>query len=41
MQTQMTFETHGPAVTNAAVWFVILSPVLGAIICGPAAWLMN
>jgi hypothetical protein len=37
----MTFETHGPAVTNAAVWFVILSPVLGFIISALAACLMN
>jgi len=41
MHTQMTFETHGPAVTNAAVWFVILSPVLGFIICAIAACLMK
>jgi hypothetical protein len=41
MQTQITFETHGQAVTNAAVWFVILSPVFGFIICALAAWLMN
>ncbi len=41
MQTQMTFDTHGPAVTNAAVWFVILSPVLGFIICVIAACLMK
>jgi len=37
MQTQMTFETHEPAVTNAAVWFVILNPVLGFIISVLAA----
>ena len=37
----MTFETHGPAVTNAAVWFVILNPVLVFIICVLAALLMN
>jgi hypothetical protein len=37
----MTFKTHRPAVTNAAVWFVILSPVLGVIICALAAWLMK
>jgi hypothetical protein len=41
MQTQMTFETHGPAVTNAAVWFVILNPVLAFIICAMAACLMK
>ena len=41
MQTQITFETHGPAVTNAAVGFVMLSPMLGFIICALAAWLMN
>ncbi len=41
MQTQITFQTHGPALTNAAVWFVILSPVLGVIVCVLAAWLMN
>jgi hypothetical protein len=37
----MTFETHGPAVTNAAVWLVILSPVLGVVMCALAAWLIN
>jgi hypothetical protein len=37
----MTFETHGPAVTNAAVWFVILNPVLAFIICALAAYLMK
>ena len=41
MQTQITFETHGLAVTNAAVWFVILSPLLGFIIYALAACLMN
>jgi hypothetical protein len=41
MQPQITFETHGPAVTNAAVWFVILNPVLVFINCAMAAWLMN
>ena len=41
MQTQITFETHAPVVTNAAVWFVILNPVLGFIICALAAWQMN
>jgi hypothetical protein len=41
MQTQMTFQTHGPAVTNAAIWFVVLNPVLVSIICALAAWLMN
>jgi hypothetical protein len=37
----MTFETHGPAVTDAAVWFVMLSPVLGFIVYALAASLMN
>jgi hypothetical protein len=41
MQPQLTFETHGPAITNAAVWFVMLNPVLIFIICALAAWLMN
>jgi len=42
MQTQIPFETHGAAVTTAAVWFVILNPVLGFIICAAlAAWLMT
>jgi hypothetical protein len=41
MQTQVTLQTHGPAVTNAAVWFVVLNPVLGFIICALAAWLIN
>ena len=41
MQTQITFETHGPAATNAAVWFVILNPVLVFVICVLAALLMN
>jgi hypothetical protein len=41
MQPQTTLETHGPIVTNAAVWFVILNPVLVFIICVLAAWLMS
>jgi hypothetical protein len=41
MHPQMTFETHGPAVTTAAIWFVVLNPVLVFIICVLAAWLMN
>jgi hypothetical protein len=41
MQPQITFETHGSAVTNAAIWFVMLNPVLVFIICAVAAWLMN
>jgi hypothetical protein len=41
MQAQVTFQTHGPAVTNAAVWLVILNPALAFIICALAAWLMN
>jgi hypothetical protein len=40
MQPQITFETHGPAVT-AAIWFAMLNPVLVFIICALAAWLMN
>jgi hypothetical protein len=35
-------ETHETAVIIAAVWFVVLSPVLGFIICAAlAAWLMT
>ena len=41
MQTLVTFETHGPTVTTAAIWFVMLNPVLVFIICALAAWLMN
>jgi hypothetical protein len=41
MQAQVTFQTHGPAVTTAAIWFVMLNPVLVFIICALAAWLMN
>jgi len=41
MQTQISFEIHGPAVTTAAIWFVVLNPVLVFIICALAAWLMN
>jgi hypothetical protein len=41
METQVTFPTHGPAVTTAAIWFVMLNPVLVFIICVLAAWLMN
>jgi hypothetical protein len=41
MQTQITFETHGPAFTSAAIWFVVLNPVIVFIICAMAAWLMN
>jgi hypothetical protein len=41
MQTQITFETHGPAFTSAAIWFVVLNPVIVFMICAMAAWLMN
>jgi hypothetical protein len=41
MQTQTTLETQGAAVTNAAVWFVMLNPVLFFIICALGAWLMS
>ena len=41
MHTEISFETHGPVVTNAAVWFVILNPVLVFIICVLAALLMK
>jgi hypothetical protein len=41
METQVAFQTHGPTVTNAAVWFVMLNPVLVFIICALAAWLIN
>ena len=41
MQTQTTFEMHEPAVTIAALWFVVLNPVLAFIICALAAWLIN
>jgi hypothetical protein len=41
MQTQITFETHRPAVTTAAIWLVMLNPVLVFIICALAGLLMN
>jgi hypothetical protein len=41
MQTQVTFQTHGPAVTTAAIWFVMLNPVLWFMIYILAAWLNN
>jgi hypothetical protein len=41
MQTQISFEIHGPAITTAAIWFVVLNPVLVLIICALAAWLVN
>jgi hypothetical protein len=34
-------ETHGPLVTDVAVWFVMLSPVLGLIAGLLGAWLMT
>jgi hypothetical protein len=40
-QTQITSETHGRAITIAAIWFVVLNPVLVFITCAMAAWLMN
>ena len=41
MQTQPTFEMHEPAVIIAALWFVVLNPLLAFIIYAMAAWLMN
>jgi hypothetical protein len=41
IQTQITFETHGRTITTAAIWFVVLNPVLVFITCAIAARLMN
>ena len=34
---ETTFQTHGPVVMNAAVLSVIMSPVIGFILCVLAA----
>jgi hypothetical protein len=31
-------ETHGPLVTNIALWFTMLSPLIGLIIGLLGAW---
>ncbi len=41
LQAHEKIETHGPAVTNFAVGFVMLLPVLGFIVCRLGAWLMS
>jgi len=34
-------ETHGPLATNVAVWFTILSPLIGIIIGLLGTWLVS
>ncbi len=34
-------ETHGPLVTNIALWFTLLSPLIGLIIGVVGAWLFS
>ena len=39
--SNMEMETHGPAVTNVALGFAMLSPLIGLIIGLFAAWLVG
>jgi hypothetical protein len=34
-------ETHGPLIANAALWFVMLSPLIGLIVGLLGAWLVS
>ena len=34
-------ETHGPLVTNIAVWFAMLSPLIGVILGLLGAWFLS
>jgi hypothetical protein len=34
-------ETHGPLVTQIAVWFAMLSPLIGVILGLLGAWLVG
>jgi hypothetical protein len=39
MTTDM--KTHGPLASNIAVWFVMLSPLIGLIVGVLGAWLFS
>ena len=34
-------KTHGPLITNVALWFAMLSPLIGLIIGLLGAWLYS
>jgi hypothetical protein len=34
-------KTHGPLVTNIALWFTMLIPLIGLIIAFLGAWFFN
>jgi hypothetical protein len=34
-------QTHGPVVTSIAVWFAMLSPLIGVILGLLGAWLLG
>ena len=34
-------QTHGPVVTNIAVWFAMLSPLIGMILGLLGAWFLS
>ena len=34
-------KTHGPIITNVALWFAMLSPLIGLIIGLLGAWLYS
>jgi hypothetical protein len=34
-------QTHGPLVTNIALWFAMLSPLIGAILGLVGAWFFS
>jgi hypothetical protein len=34
-------ETHGPFATNAALWFTMLSPLIGLLIAFLGAWFFS
>jgi hypothetical protein len=34
-------QTHGPVVTNIAVWFAMLSPLIGMVLGLLGAWFLS
>jgi hypothetical protein len=41
MKEHYIMKTHGPLVTAVALWFVMLSPLIGLIVGVLGAWLVS
>jgi len=39
--SEATVKMHGPAVSNLALWFAMLSPLIGLIVGLFGAWLVG